>query len=955
MQVRLLGSVDVTVAGTPQVVSGLRRKAVLATLALHPGQIVSTDRLIDVVWAGRAPATAVNTVQRHVSHLRAVFGVRHAIVARPPGYLLDIGPEGTDVEGVERLTWEARRADQPAARVTLLRSALAHWRGQPLADITCLPWLEEQAGHLNQLRTSVSRALVDARLAAGEHTELIPELQRLAHEHPLDEEIHGQLMLALYRAGRQSDALAIFRRLRQVLGADLGIDPSRALRDLETAILRQDAAVDAPAPITVAPPAPSHPVPAQLPPTVSGFVGRTVELAALEALLPSAHDRPGAPAPVVISALSGTAGVGKTALAVHWVHRVAGRFPDGQLYVNLRGYDPGAAAPDPGDVLRGFLEALGVPPARIPADPEGRAGLYRSVLAGRRVLVLLDNASDAEQVRPLLPGAPGCLVVVTSRQPLTPLVATEGAHPLALDLLTRDEARNLLARRLGARRVAAEPDAVEELIDRCARLPLALAVSAARAAVQPRLPLATLAAQLRDAAGALDALRGGDAATDIRAVFSWSYDRLTSDAARLFRLLGLHPGPDIGRSAAASLAGLHVAEVDRLLTELTRANLLAEQGPSRFTFHDLLRAYAAEQAADTGTEDDHRGALGRVYDHYLHTAHTAALTLHPHFSPITLPAPRDGVTVARIATRADATAWFAAETSVLLAVVPAAARAGLHAEAWRTAWTMSGLLDRSGRWSDWLAVQQVALDASARIGDRSGQGHAHRDLGRVYSRLRRHDEAVRSLQQALVVFHAAEDHAGEAHTRLNLGQVLERQGHHAEALNESRRALVLFQRAGSMAGEAYTLNAVGWQHSLLGDHHKALASCERAVELLRRVGDVQGEADAWDSLGYAHHQLAEHRRAIACYGNAVTLFRRTGDRYSEASTLHKVGDSYRSVGDTAAARASWQRALSVLDDLGHPDADDIRARLQALATAAGSSAAPDTTTRNGRRPAGAVR
>lgn len=939
MQVRLLGSVDVTVAGTPQAVSGLRRKAVLATLALHPGKVVSTDRLIDVVWDGRAPATAVNTVQRHVSHLRTVFGLRRAIVARPPGYLLDIGPEASDVEVAERLVREATQADHLAARVSRLRSALALWRGQPLADVSELPWLAEQAGHLDQLRMTAARALLDARLAAGEHAQVIPELQRLAREHPLDEEIHAQLMRALYRAGRQGDALAVFRRLRQTLDEDLGIDPSRALRDLETAILRQDATVEAPPPITAGPSAPPHPVPAQLPPVVAAFVGRAAELAILDALLTGTEDRPGGPATVVISALSGTAGVGKTALAMHWVHRVAGRFADGQLYVNLRGYDPGGPATDPGDVLRGFLEALGVPPARIPADRDGRAALYRSVLAGRRVLVLLDNARDVEQVRPLLPGAPGCLVVVTSRQPLTPLVITEGAHPLPLDLPTREEARDLLAHRLGGRRVAAEPGAVEEIIDRCARLPLALAITAARAAVQPRLPLAALAGQLRDAAGALDALHGGDAGTDIRAVFSWSYLRLSDDAARLFRLLGLHPGPDIGRAAAAGLAGLPIARADQLLTELTGANLLTQHGGSRFTFHDLLRAYAAERAAATGPASEHRAALARVYDHYLQTAHTAALALHPHFSPIDLPTPQAGVAPARIGTRSDAAAWFAAETAVLLAAVATAAGSGFEDRAWRTAWALSGHLDRSGRWSDWLTVAQIALDAAVRVGDRIGQGQANRDLGRVCSRLGRHDEAVRHLRRALALFHDVGDAAGEAHTHLNLGQVIERQGHHAAALDESRQALALFERAGSLAGQAYTLNAVGWQQSLLGDHHSALASCERAVELLRVVGDVQGEADAWDSLGFAHHQLGEHRRAIACYERAVTLFHRTDDRYSQASTLRKAGDSHRSVGDPVAARAAWQRALAMLDELGHPDADEIRGDLPGLPPGDGDFAA----------------
>ncbi len=917
-----------TVAGAPRPVSGLRRKAVLATLALHPGHVVAVDSLVDVVWGdGPPPATALNTVQRHISYLRSVFGGRQAIVARPPGYQLDVGPEASDVEVAERLVRQARDIE-PVGRIALLRSAAGLWRGPALADVTALPWLAEQAGHLEQLRTTIARALLDARLAAGEHAEVVPDLDRLAQAHPLDEEIHAQLMRALYRAGRQGDALAVFRRLRHTLDEELGVEPGRALRELETAILRQDVAMDAPAPIAVPPPAPDHPVPAQLPSANVAFVGRTGELAVLDDLLPG----PSAPATVVI-AVSGTAGVGKTALALHWAHRAAGRFPDGQLYVNLRGYDPGGPAADPADVLLGFLEALGVPPARIPQDGDARAARYRSVLAGRRVLVMLDNARDVDQVRPLLPGSAGCLVVVTSRQPLTPLVVTDGAHPLPLDLPSRGEARDLVTRRLGGRRAAAEPEAVDEIIDRCVRLPLALAIAAARAAVQPRLPLAALAAQLRDAA-ALDTLHGGDAATDIRAVFSWSYRQLPADAARLFRLLGLHPGPDIGRLAAAALAGSPPARADRLLTELTRANLLSEHNPehspARFAFHDLLRAYAAECAADAGPEEG-PAALGRVYDHYLHTAHAAALALHPPFSRIVLPPARPGVPSVRFRARADAAAWCTAESAVLLAVVPAAARSGFEAEAWRTAWAVSGHLDRSGHWSDWWTVQQIALDAATRIGDPLGQGHAHRDLGRACSRLGRQDEAVRHLRSALELFRAAGDAAGEAHTSLNLGQVLERQGRHAAALEQSRQALALFERADSPAGVAYTLNAVGWQQSLLGDQHGALVSCERAVKLLRQVGDVQGEADAWDSLGHAHHRLADPHRALACYGRAETLFRQTGDRYSEASTLRKIADAHRSLADPGAARDAGRRALVILDALGHPDADDVRTELRRAA------------------------
>jgi DNA-binding SARP family transcriptional activator/tetratricopeptide (TPR) repeat protein len=943
VQVRLLGPVDVTVAGAPIAVSGLRRKAILATLALQPRHVVSIDRLIDVVWGEDAPATAVNTLQRHVSHLRAVLGAKSAIVAQPPGYLLDIGasrdiPDDvhvaskpldcatTDVEVAHDLMRRARQADDPAERAAILRIAAALWRGPALADVAGLPWLDEQAEHLVQLRLDVARALTAARLAMGEHAQLVPELAKLAREHPLDEEIHVQLMLAQYRAGRQSDALATCRRLRQTLGDQLGIDPGQSVRDLEAAILRQDAPVDmvASAPRSVpSRPLSAPPIPAQLPAAVPSFVGRAAELSTLSALLPTAD--------VGIVAVSGTAGVGKTALALHWAKQITDRFPDGQLYVNLRGFDPSSPPIDPAKALHGFLAALGVTAARIPSDPDGRAGLFRSVLAGKRVLVVLDNARNVDQVRPLLPGSPGCLVVVTSRNPLTPLVVTEGAHPVVLGLLSPAEAREMLARRLGRQRLAAEPAAAAEIIDRCALLPLALAIAAARAAVQPGLPLAALAGQLRDSANRLTALRGGDLTTDLGSVFSWSYRRLSDPAAELFRLLGLHPGPDIGATAAASLLGVSPTRVRDLLAELTAANLLSEHRPDRYAFHDLLRAYAAEHAASAGSAADHRAALGRVLDHYLHTAHAAALVLHPPFSRIELPPCLPGSRPAPVAGRADATAWFGAELIGLLAAVSHAAESGFEAMASRLAWTMSGFLDRSGHWSDWLTVQQTALDAAERVGDLAGQAHAYRDLGRACSRLDRQDEAARHMRRALTLFETLGDHAGRAHTHLNLGQVAERQGRLRAALHHSRQALALFQQAENPVGQAYTLNAVGWQQSLLGDHHSALTSCEQAVHLLRRIGDVHGEADAWDSLGYANHQLGRHGHAIACYESAVRLFHQHGDRYSGAAALRHIGHTHVALTNSAGARTAWRRALTILDALGHPDANEVRADLAQLA------------------------
>ncbi|RZT80429.1 DNA-binding SARP family transcriptional activator [Micromonospora violae] len=912
VRVRLLGPVEVVVAGSPQAVNGLRRRAVLATLALHAGRVVSVDRLIDVVWGDHLPATAANTLQRHVSYLRGVLGEPGSIVARPPGYLLDTGPDSTDVQAAERLIDLARRSTDRHEQVKHLTAAVALWRGPPLADVAGSAWLEEQAEHLARLRLEAERSLVQARLSLGEHAGLVPGLEQLVRQHPFDEHLHAQLMLALYRDGRQSEAVATYRRLRDSLRENLGIDPGPRLRDLECAILRQDTAIAAPAPAATA----SAPVAAQLPPPVPTFTGRDAELAALDALV----DRGGA---VVVS---GTAGVGKTTLAVHWAHHAAAHFPDGQLYVNLRGFDPAATPTEPARVLHGFLEALGVPAARMPSDPDTMTSLYRTTVAGKRLLVVLDNARDAEQVRPLLPGSPDCLAIVTSRDRLIPLVVTESAQPVPLDLLSPGEARAMLVGRLGARQVAAEPEAADDIAQRCARLPIALAIVAARAATNRHFSLAAVAGELGD----LDAFHGGDEATDVRAVFSWSCRTLSPAAARLFRLLSLHPGPDVSAPAVASLAGVDGPTTGPLLTELTRVNLFTEHTYGRYAFHDLLRAYAGSLADEAEPPTERRDAVHRLLDHCLHTAYAADLALHPHFSAISLPPPRAGVTPERPRNRSAAAAWFAAEVPVLLAAVPLAARSGFEGHAWRLAWTSAGYLHRQGHWQDWLGTQQIALAAASRIGDQAGQGHAHRSLGLACSRLRRYEEADDHLRRALDLFTDVGDDTGRAHTRLNLGQLAERQGRHQQALHHSRRALALFQGAGNRAGQGYTLNAVGWQEGLLGNYHRALESCGAALLMLQEVDDVQGQADTWDSLGHAHHQLGDDRRAIACYEHALELFTQVNDRYAEAGTYVNLGGSHRALGDLAAARAAWRRALTILDELGDAGADSLRADLEQL-------------------------
>jgi DNA-binding SARP family transcriptional activator/transcriptional regulator with XRE-family HTH domain len=671
---------------------------------------------------------------------------------------------------------------------------------------------------------------------------------------------------------------------------------------------------------------PSSPVPRLLPPDIADFVGRDAQLAELDGLLP---DRPVA---VVITAVLGMAGVGKTALAVRWAHRVADRFPDGQLYVNLRGFDRAGAAMSPRAVVRQFLDAVGVPPQRVPVQPQAQVNLLRSLLADRRVLMVLDNAHDAEQVRPLLPGAPGCLVLVTSRSRLSSLVAAEGAHPVMLDVLSPAEARRLLARRLGAARVDADPCAAGQIVDECGRLPLALAIVAARAATHPELPLAGLAEQLRAAHGRLDALAAGDddATTDVRTVFSWSYRALSAPATRLIRLLGLHPGPDVSEPAVASLAGLSVTGVRPLLAELTAAHLVTEPAPGRYGLHDLVRAYAVELTATATGAADRQAATRRLLDHYLHTAHAASTLLDAHREPITITVPEPGSAAEPLADRGQAMAWFSAEHRVLPAVVRHAADDGFDGHAWQLAWTLVPFLRRQGHWCDWATTQTVALDAARRLGDPARQAHAHRAIGLAYSSLGRDDDAIAQFRAALDILAKLGNPTAEGNIHLAYGAVFERRGDYGRALEHARRAIELFQISGHRAGLARALNNAGWCRANLGNHRMALGFCRRALALLREIDDRMGEADTLASLGYVHGRLGDCQRAVDSYQAALTIFRQNGERHHEADTLGHLGDVRLAAGEPDAARDAWRQALTILDELGHPDAEQVRAKLDRL-------------------------
>jgi tetratricopeptide (TPR) repeat protein len=547
------------------------------------------------------------------------------------------------------------------------------------------------------------------------------------------------------------------------------------------------------------------------------------------------------------------------------------------------------------------------------------------------MLIVADDASDAAQVRPLLPGSRTCLAVVTSRSRLGGLAAVDGAQPLILDVFSEPEAAQFLAARLGAGRVRADPERSDELIGWCARLPLALS-AAARAAVRPRFSLAALAGELRDARHRLDRLDAGDDAASVRTVFSWSYQQLTGPAARLFRLLSMHLGPDITVTGAAALAATSPALAGRALRELEQASLITEHCAGRFTMHDLLRAYAAEQAAGAG--DDRQEAAGRMLDHYLHSASAAAARLNLSRNSVTLPPPRPAAAPERFADDTSALAWFDAEHPVLLTIISHAADATFGLQAWQLAAALGPYLDGQGRWHDWHTALRTALTAAQRHDDQAGQARIHRDLGLAQARLGCYQDAYRQLRQALRLYLELGDQAGQARTHQDLARVADWQGDITAALSHAIQLLDLMRTTGDRAAAARALNDVGWTHAQLGNYQQALDCCHDALAQTRELDDHLGQAITWDSIGYAHHHLGHHVQAIDCYTRALTLYQQLGNRYRQAETLAHIGDTHHTTGNPHAARDAWQQALRIREELHHPRAEQIRARLYDLNKAA---------------------
>jgi DNA-binding SARP family transcriptional activator len=607
--------------GAERTLGGAQQQVLLAALLVRAGHVVSTDTLAGYLWDGNPTPSARATVQSYVMRLRRRLGpaAGACLTTKPSGYLMDVAEE-LDLYRFGRLERAGRRAAATGAwepAVSAFAEALALWRGEPLADVPSDSLYREECGRFAEARLTVTELWAEAALRAGRARDVVPELSRLCAAHQYREWAHALLMTALYRSGRRVDALRTFTAVRNRLIEDIGVEPGPRLVELQASILADDPAL-ADDVLAESLPGPSLGVisepsvmPRQLPGAVRHFTGRADELRALTAVIEGGGieggDRP--PGAAVITVLSGMGGVGKTALAVHWAHQVGSAFPHGQLYVDLRGFSPDAVPVAPAEAVGGFLEALGVPSSQIPVTAEVRYALYRSLIADKRMLVVLDNARDAAQVRPLLPGTASCVALVTSRRRLTSLAAAEGAHLLELDVLDPAVARDLVIRQLGVPLSRVEVDAVDELVRHCCGLPLALSVAAARAAGRPDR-LVRLVEDLRRERGRLAVLTAGDLATDVRKVFSWSFRELDDPSAWMFRVLGLHPGHEITVPAAASVAGCSPGDARRALEDLTEAHLLTAPSQGGYAMHGLLKSYAAEQAADLADSGCDTGSLG---------------------------------------------------------------------------------------------------------------------------------------------------------------------------------------------------------------------------------------------------------------------------------------------------------------------------------------------------------
>ncbi|MEU4157840.1 BTAD domain-containing putative transcriptional regulator [Actinoplanes sp. NPDC026670] len=859
-----------------------RERCLLGLLLLQPGRVIAVDRLVDLLWAGDPPERARATLNSHVSRLRGALGAagdaplhRHG-----DGYRLAVEPGRVDAHRFTALVTRAAAISDPADRAAVLRDALALWRGDLLADVADAALRDRVGAGLAERRLGATEAMLDAELACGRHLAAVPALTELADAYPYREGLHSSLMLALYRSGRAADALAVYRRARTRLAGDLGTEPGAELRRRHEAVLRGDPALDLPAPAITA-----GAVPAQLPVAPGYLVGRDGALAELDTVLD-------APTPLVV--VEGPAGAGKTALALRWAATVRDRLPDGQIYLNLRGFatDPPLA---PADALGQLLRTLGVPAAETPSDADEAAARFRTAVSGRRMLLLLDNASGVDQVRPLLPADPRCVVVVTSRSRLGGLVALEGAHRIGLGPLAPEDAVALLRRLLGAGRPA---EAVAALAEVCGNLPLALRIAGANLAGEPDQ---AMAAYLREAARTLSALSvEGDPQAAVRLAFDLSYLKLPALAARLFRLLSLVPGQAAPIGAAAALAGT-ADGIGTLLTTLADASLVEAPAPGRFTMHDLIARHARERLAVDEPAVDRAAAVTRLLDWHLAAFHSAHAILAPYRTTVAVPEPPAPAIPAFSGGQAQALAFLEQARDMLPDLVRFAVDEGHPEAGWRMAYLLGPFFQMHGDGPDSLHIYRTGLAAAQATAGPTVQAALHNSAGIAYAIARRLPEAGEHLERAVEAFRAAGLIDAVAGALSNIGRLRAEQRQLTAARAAYEEAARLRESTGDTRRLGTVLNNLGTLLAELGEDEAALVQLQRALRLHREHGDRGGAGHTQDSIGTLHLRAGAADAALASFQAALDDLRAVGYREAEGAALANIGHAHLARGDTEAA------------------------------------------------------
>ncbi|MEV4760101.1 tetratricopeptide repeat protein [Micromonospora sp. NPDC049559] len=960
MEFRILGPLEVRgAAGRLLVPPRRKQRLLLAVLLLHANAPVSTETLLDLLWPESAPSSARANLQSYVSDLRRLLrGDEPADRARlrrlSGGYVLRARHEELDAAVFERLAGEGRQAlaeQQHALAAERLGRSLAQWRGPVLEDLPLPAALRPETERLEELRMTVLEESIEARLALAKPAVLAAELATLTARHPLRERLWAQLMVALYRAGRQAHALDAYQRVYRLLDRELGIRPGEALQQVHRRILSADPTLAPPPAVPPAAAVAARRVPRQLPTPPQMFTGRERELAALDEVQDAST--------VVISAIDGMAGIGKSALAVHVAHRIAGHYPDGQLFLDLHGHTPGVAPMEPAEALDCVLRQLGVPPPQIPANTDERAALFRHRVADQRMLILLDNAAAESQVAPLLPGTPGSLVLVTSRRRLAGLDRT---RTLSLDTLPVPDAVALFTRSVGEDRLAEAPAGLlVELVQLCGRLPLAIRIAAARLRSHATWDLSHLVARLRDLQQRLDELEAGQ--RSVTAALDLSYQHLSADQQRAYRLLGPHPGSDIDPYAAAALLDSTVTHAGRMLDQLLDAHLLLEPATGRYRFHDLVRAHAAQVAGD-GSDPAVRAALVRLLDHYRHTAALATETAYPYEREQLPPVPPATTARPDVPDPARALGWLDAELPNLLAAARYAADHDLPAHLVHLSAVLHRHLRIRGRYHDAELLHRQALSTARATGSRGdeldalvGLGNIHRLQGRLTQAADRYGEALRiargidhrsgelaaltglgdihrlqgryaqatdHLERALRLARAAGNRVGELDALNGLATIHRRQGRYAQATDHLEQVLRLAAATGYRPRELDALNGLGLLHRLEGRDEPAADHYERALRIARATGHRRGELDALNGLGHIHRRQGRYAQATDHYRQLLDLAREGGDSNLEFEAQQGLGRVRYATGDPGAAVAYHERALALAGELGQP-VDQARA------------------------------